>query len=707
MISSPTGTDSAPARSQAGHQAITPAAHGWLWPSLLGAGSLLILALLLWRNHGLYPYVFADELVYSTYSRLAPMGESIVPSYLYFWLFGASSACGAGFLECVRIGNAILFIASAPFLYLSARTVCGKPASAAVALLALGGPVNIYTAYFMPEATYFFGFSVLAWVSLKYAAGNWLRLGLAGGLVLGLMSLLKVHALFLIPAQCLFAIGALYLAGGPWLRRGCAAAALTVAVALAVRFGLGFLLAGPAGLHLFGPLYGDHAGGSAGRMLGYMPFAWASLQGHLMGLALMFTFPVAVAAYTVFDRQAARAQERAVTALQLYAVLTLGASMGLAVLYTASLYSVEGLRIHARYYNFTFPLLFMVAAAALRAPPLERRWLPAGLLAAGGVAAVLYALARLGTAFRVLVVDGAEAGSLIRSGDSLYLLAGVQVLVLAAWLLRARLATLLYLGLFLPLFAWITIDVVNEFVSHQRHPSVYDKAGQFARARLAPADLAQLTITGAATGDLMRTKFHLDAPAARLTAMADGVPLDLSHAPANSKWLLVVGTHALPAQLPPFAAEPGYTLVRLPDPAHEIGSIDFRSPVRPSDWLASVEGMSHPELWGRWSDGPHVRIRLARPLPRRLVLVLGARAFGPNVGKDFILRVGRQERRFKLEESDRERSLRFDTDGSERELTIIVPEPARPTVDGKVVDGRSLGLGINEIRIATPHLPRP
>ena len=59
---------------------------------------------------------------------------------------------------------------------------------------------NVYTAYFMPESTYYFGFAVLSWIALTRGQWGWARRALATGAVLGLMSLVKVHALFLLPA---------------------------------------------------------------------------------------------------------------------------------------------------------------------------------------------------------------------------------------------------------------------------------------------------------------------------------------------------------------------------------------------------------------------------------------------------------------------------------------------------------------------------
>jgi uncharacterized membrane protein len=52
----------------------------------------------------------------------------------------------------------------------------------------------------------------------------------------------------------------------------------------------------------------------------------------------------------------------------IYTLLMLGAAAGMTILYTATLAypgTNEGLRLHVRYYSFVFPLLWVVAAAAV------------------------------------------------------------------------------------------------------------------------------------------------------------------------------------------------------------------------------------------------------------------------------------------------------------------------------------------------------
>ncbi|WP_310612684.1 hypothetical protein, partial [Acinetobacter baumannii] len=80
-----------------------------------------------------------------------------------------------------------------------------------------------------PETAYYFGFCVLSWVALARSSWSWPRWSLALGVVLGLMSLIKVHALFLAPPLVLFMLYARWAAGGAWLLPALASVAVTLA----------------------------------------------------------------------------------------------------------------------------------------------------------------------------------------------------------------------------------------------------------------------------------------------------------------------------------------------------------------------------------------------------------------------------------------------------------------------------------------------
>lgn len=116
-------------------------ANSRIWPLLLCIAAVGLLVFLGARNTGLYPIVY-DEFVYNRFSRLESLSASTVPSFLYLSFFGLPPFSGDGFLNSVRVTNAVIFIAAVPCIYLTARLVAGRALSSWVALLAVLGPVN-------------------------------------------------------------------------------------------------------------------------------------------------------------------------------------------------------------------------------------------------------------------------------------------------------------------------------------------------------------------------------------------------------------------------------------------------------------------------------------------------------------------------------------------------------------------------------------
>lgn len=697
----------------------------------------VVLACVAWflyqRHFGLHPTVFADEWYYSKLSRLMPLEEAILPSWLYLWIFGASAACGDGFLECVRVGNLAFFLAAAPFVYLVTRRFAGAPLSFLVAVFSALAPLNIYTAYFMPESTYYLGFWVLSWVALARPGWPALAHGLALGVILGMMSLVKVHALFLIPALCL------YLVYAGWNRdegsrrgrllHGVAAAAAAAACTLAVKFGLGWLLAGDAGLSLLGPFYqGAVNSGGEGSRLALLNPAFVNGRGHLAALATVYGVPLAILAWELCTGSLRRrgngnsagqppaaglapaGQHRL---LHVYTVLMLGAAAGMTIAYTATLVphgKDEILRLHLRYYSFVFPLLMIVAAAAVarrgdgrevrtpaRLPVL--RWAIA--LALCGV--LVFAMARLPN-YALSVVDGPDIATVFVIAWIGRVIAVLQCALLLAWAARMPGVATLWLFVMLPATLVLGLRQGGEVLGRHAQPGLGDRAGALLRSHVPPSERGKVVVAGTDMTVIMRVQFHLDNRDSAGLLLEPNAPLQEYQIPPTKKWLLTLGDIPLPDTVQPLVRTPYYSLVRLPEPEPTLLELDLSRAPDPQV-VSGLEGLSHPEPWGRWSDAKRVRIEFAQPLPRRTGITFSAKAYEVNTTLPFTVRVGGDSKQFRLDWFEQHIRMHFNTDGNARSLEIEIPQPVSPEQLGRPGDPRKLGIGISRIVVTDGGRP--
>jgi hypothetical protein len=668
-------------------------------------GMMLVMLYLVFRNAGLYPMVFADEWLYSKAARLQPFAESILPSYLYLGLFSMSNACGPGFLECVRLMNVALLVGAAPFVYLIAVKVCSRPVAALLALAAVLAPLNVFSAYFMPESMYFFAFYALAWVALEYRDAGPLAYGLATGSLLGLASAVKVHALFLLPALLAFMM---YLNLAGYRGKGALPRSLKMMLAatlalVAVKSALGYLLAGPAGLDFLGRFYGAHASNSSViRVLGpLLAQASISLGGHLLALVLLMAVPLAGLLLHAVSPAARAAAPPSLRTLQVYAVLMLGAAGAMAVAFTASI-AVQGAdevwRLHMRYYDFVFPLLLIIAASQLGTTGAAPA--PAGRLAiAIGLAALaIVAMRLLPKQFNIVYTDAPELGALVASPESFLVLVGGQLLVLAVWAVHRRLAARLLLFALLPLSIVSAERQTLNLFAHARTPGSYDNAGLAVRHFLGAPDGKRLAVAGSGPGYLNRAMFHIDSPDTTPVDLAPGAPLKRDELTPRFDWMLVVGDHPLPEGTIAVIHSKEFALIRVDAPHVLQARADMGKPLG-GGALAAAEGLHAAEPWGAWSSGKVVTLRFAKPFPKALSLVLKANAFGPNVGQDFYVSVGGQRRAFTLGGENQERYFQFDTGGNEREVLIEVPQPVSPTSLGQGRDDRLLGIALWTVEV--------
>jgi phosphoglycerol transferase len=667
---------------------------------LLCSGLVAVFIYLIYRNLGLYATVMADEWAYSSFARLVPSSKSQIPSYLYFWIFRQTNHAGASYLDCARLFNSIFYVAAGPFIYLLARRIMKPSVAAFVALISILGPSNTYTAYFMPESMYFFGFWVLSWFLFAYQDARPIVYGSVIGFLLCCLSMVKVHSIFLVPGVvALIAASALRSREPNRFTRAGVALICLAAAGIAIRLLLGYAFAGVAGLHVLGQKYGAVADSSL-NTASFLRLSSAVLfvvGGHLLGLALLFGVPLA--ALFCGDNMSTGGSQGANrrVLLKVYTAAVLFSLLVVTAYFTASVagqkYEALG-RLHQRYYNFALPLLFMVAGAEWSAPKREaKRWTTMLIALVIGATAVASTW-MLRTYFLPNSVDSPEIRAVMYSRWILYFVGCLGIIATVIWGFKRRAGTQIFVFLFIPISVLASAYFANHELRMHRYPNLYQEAGQFARQVLTTRERSNLAVVGSDEILAYMAIFQVDAVGSKMVLLPEGRPVNLPQISLDCPWILVVGDHPLPPEVRIQFPMNGYALFsRAPFEAIRFSRL----------WslhdITAISGMSVPEDDGRWSDGKEVQITMATPLPKHFSLNLTASAFGPNVELPFVIRIGNAEQSFHMPALPTTISMDFTTSGNERYITIEVPQPTSPKELGMSGDTRRLGILLKEMSI--------
>jgi hypothetical protein len=190
-------------------------------------------------------FVFADEagyflpLLFGTATRnYQRWGSSVVeyPAYLYFWFYSFLPKTDLYFW--IKMTNAAFVAATAFPAFLVAKPYLPRYQAILFAAFVSMTPVASYARYAMPESMYFFGFWCTIAIVLSLYGRSVFLAAMIGGVSLGLLSLVKPHAIAIaIPLSIFLVIVR------PTLR-GCAASIFQIGTFYVAHVGMGFLLTG-------------------------------------------------------------------------------------------------------------------------------------------------------------------------------------------------------------------------------------------------------------------------------------------------------------------------------------------------------------------------------------------------------------------------------------------------------------------------------
>ena len=650
-----------------------------------------------------YPSVFGDEYFYSRFARLLPFKESLVPNYLYFAAYQFTSECGENFLFCGRMLNTFFFVATAPVIYFTAAGYCSRKNAAWVAVLSLIAPFSLYVSFYMPESMFYFVSWVFFWrVSRAATLSSYKNWGLAG-LSLGLAALVKPHALFMIPPLLLYVAWLGNQVTRMTLARVVSTWAIFLGCCLGLKFTLGYIFAGREGLSFFGSFYGSLAKSQSGSVDRYLQLLkpWAeNTLGHSLGLCALFAVAIYIAASSSFtnlkDKSPEQISRTSISVLALFIIGSLLCVSSLFTVYVAGSAPTETvLRLHMRYYNFTFPLLFVVLAAHVSEFREKSQLVKQLLFAAPILGCLTYMLFFNGLAkYTTYITDSPELYGLV-TGSQFFNVTVTASCLLTLLALRFRsIATAIMLYLLLPvILVGSTLFSLDENQA-KLVPHRFDLPGVFAKHKLSNSEIGKVAVVGANHEAVYQALFHVDHAKALPVFISDSEKFEFKNRPVGADWVLLLDPKRTYADISFSIERRGFTLARAKVPF----IINFSSADQNSAFLDHIDGIVQwPEPWGRWTEGKQTKISFAGNLPKTLKVVINAFTFPKNVDKPFIARLGQCEQSFMLSATPSKVVLTFDCESASNTFELLIASPDSEKARGIIDPQRGLEIALVEL----------
>ena len=267
-------------------------------------------------------------------------------------------------------------------------------------------PISSFVRYVMPEPVYFFGFWLVFLVVVSTLDKSPLFSAIAGGAIIGALSLIKPHALALT-----LGVGVFYLLRGRLRTHATIVAAALFLAYYIVRVFLAYFLTGEWLWSISGSSY---AGMLSGYHIDLLATAYNAI-GHFSAIVTLVGIPLAVTLVVASRRRFVQAEGADRPTIQrlldlgLLACCILVAMVAMTIYFSQSVYQIspEGERItrlHGRYYVYVLPL-FMLVTIGLWQNGIELSKLLPRLAVVTLCGAMLVAAAVVSLAFEIGPVD--------------------------------------------------------------------------------------------------------------------------------------------------------------------------------------------------------------------------------------------------------------------------------------------------------------
>ena len=616
------------------------------------------------RIQGVLPAIMQDEYVYSMQSRKVPLTESEFPNFLYSWLYSSTNACGINYYSCNKNLNLVFFAGFVGLVFWLSLRFLNKWWALAISLATALSPLSIFTSVFMPESMYFF-FALASLVALWWASKSsvWWHYSLAG-VLLGLTSLVKPHALFLIAAVVLYL---LMIRWSSW-KAFAGQAVNFVASTIATKLVVGVLLAGPNGFTLFGTGYTNSvtnftenltsigapestlavalapmAASTGFSFTSFLSQAFFQVGWQFAAVALLALAPLVaiLAKLRVAKVDSAPTEKGTKQAdlqnLALLLVLSLVTMVGVISAF-AAMVTVGGddhsNRILLRYYEFLIPALAVVSIALLGSEAKHK----ANLLRGVG-AGLLLLIAGIGLGWTEpasqMIADSSYRFAFTALGDLAPLLLIAAALAAALAFVRGSKAQLGFGLVVLTSMAFIGNAGQDRLYNQAGFLSPIDSAGIFARDYLSEEDGEAIFFAGTNKQLTLASLFWADKPGIKWGLFAPGHKVNSSEIPEGVKWVVLLSDIDVDANQLFQVTGKGFSVARVGEASeHRFDQNMLNSP------LESVEGLSTSTHLGATNSGEKVELRFKDALEPQTKLRISIRPNEAAIGQVTSFTVG-------------------------------------------------------------------
>lgn len=577
----------------------------------LAVVSVLSYWILTARLVGVNVSVLVDEYSYVLDTHYRALSETAYPNHLFQLVYSVTKNCGPEFYSCARSLNAIFVIGSGVIVYFFAKYMSKKYWLAAVAfLVTVFGSMGTYTAYFMPEAIFNFFMVAFFYALTRYSLSNNLLVWAGMGALLGLASLAKPHAFFIVPALIVYIILLTRATKASFFLTSAKRLAASGLALLGTKFGVGFAIAGERGVSVFGSYGGAISTGEAvATTLGVN--TWMNVPVTAWGQILMITMILGFSfAVGILGLLESLNKDRGVfLANRFRSLFTLSLLNMMAVVAVFEAWQNLTNWMHTRYNSYLIPLAIIVLIEAYINSDRASGKLAKRITVGGFVALSLVALFTAAIPYGANWIDAPDfkthIDNLVISSIAIVIAIGLAIW----WLWNTKLPLISGVVFMVASSVFSGAHISNFLVASFGQDTSFDHLARVLRDYIPQDELDKAVVVGESHTNSERVLFASLSGGAKLGRVGeDG--FNATDVGPDDRWVVNAGENVVQGFGPPHITGPGFAIYST----NEANQLIPRN-----NEALSISGLCSDQTWG---CGSEVQVHLESKIGRSGVVDL-------------------------------------------------------------------------------------